>query len=111
VALSAPELETLVIDQAPSPNIERIICAVNVLRSPRDYPSLRTLTVFWDVDCAEWIGPIFIRGMPAASYLTIVRPAEDTVLKVLLEKDADPNAPLWLELRTLNFSVFDIDLL
>jgi hypothetical protein len=45
--------------------------------------------MFWDVDCAEWIGPIFIRGMPAASYLTIVRSAEDTVLKVLLEKDAD----------------------
>jgi len=49
--------------------------------------------------------------MPAVSDLTIVRSAEDTVLKVLLEKDTDPTAPLWPELRTLKLSVFDIDLL
>jgi hypothetical protein len=110
VALSAPKLETLVINQAPSPNIERIICAVDVLRTPHDYPNLRTL-MFWDVDCAKWIGPTFIRVMPAVSDLTIVRSAEDTVLKVLLEKDTDPTAPLWPELRTLKLSVFDIDLL
>jgi hypothetical protein len=110
VALSAPKLESLVINLAPSPNIERIICAVNALRTPKDYSNLSTL-MFWDVDCAEWIGPKFIRVLPAVTFLTLVRSAEDTVLEILLEKDTDPTTPLWPELRTLKLSVFNINLL
>ena len=110
VALSAPQLESLVIDQSPSPNTERLMCAILGLRSASDYPSLHTL-MFWDVHCAKWMGPKFIRIMPAVSDLTIVRSAEDVVLKTLVENDDDPAAPLWPKLRTLTLSVFNIELL
>lgn len=110
VALSAPQLESLVIDQSPSPNTERLMGAILSLRSASDYPALRTL-MLWDVHCAKWIGPKFIRIVPAVSDLTVVRSAEDVVLRTLVEKDDDPAAPLWPKLRTLKLSVFDVELL
>lgn len=110
VALETPILESLVIDRAPSPNIERIISAINGLRSAQDYSALHTL-MFWDVDCAKWIDPTFIRIMSAVTFLTIVRSAEDTILRILLEQDTNKDAPLWPDLRTLKVSVFDVELL
>lgn len=110
VALAAPKLETLVINQAPSPNIERFIDAAVGLRTPKDYPLLNTL-MFWDVDCGEWIRPAFMRVMPAVRSLTIVRSAEDAILNMLFEHDANPETCLWPELRSIKLSIFDVDLL
>ena len=109
-ALSTPQLESLVIDQCPPPNTERLMCTILGLRSASDYPALHTL-MFWHVHCAKWMGPKFMRIMPAVSELIVVRSAEYVVLKILVENDDDLAASLWPKPRTLKLSMFDIELL
>jgi hypothetical protein len=102
-ALHMPVLQTLEIDHATSTEATCFMRFLQVEGHLR-YPSLRSLSLR-DADCAGCFTLDFMNALPRITSLSLVRSAEDFVLKLLMDGEA------WPQLTALKLAMVDYDLL